>query len=449
MLIYVLTFLAMALGIVPFAALRYYPFLNKLRIRIRTLGFIFLAIILLETWSYRQIVEHGSWLGIGNADFFRSGFYLVYFLLSCIVIKEKLSHHILVWLISTSFGAVPLAVATFLEERIALPIPQLIFVLAILAFMPPYAWLSFYFLKKFIMPLMEESEEYTRFFTLVMLPVYLGILATVRGMTWESRIGMSPGALLSVRLIGFLQTAILCILFKKITDNRKRMDDLKEQQHSQEILLAISKQQFLALSEKIAEARRAKHDVKHHFTAIQAYLVQKNYAELARYVEESVKSCDFEQVLAFCENSTVNMILSHYYEYARREQIEINISACVPAVLPLSDADLWVLLGNLLENAVEGSKRITAGERQITVKLLVKGGSFGIIVENLYQEDTIQRQGEQFLSSKNTAGSGNGIASIQYFAQKHQGMAEFEARNGRFSASVYVAIKTGGSQPEC
>ena len=68
MVIYGLTFLAMTLGIVPFAVLRYYPFLNKLRIRIRTLGFIFLAMILLETWSYRQIIEHGSWLGIGNAD---------------------------------------------------------------------------------------------------------------------------------------------------------------------------------------------------------------------------------------------------------------------------------------------------------------------------------------------------------------------------------------------
>ena len=87
MVIYGLTFLAIALGIVPFAALRYYPFLGKLRIRIRTLGIIFLALILLETWGYLQIVEHGIWFGIENADFFRSGFYLVYFFLSSIVIK--------------------------------------------------------------------------------------------------------------------------------------------------------------------------------------------------------------------------------------------------------------------------------------------------------------------------------------------------------------------------
>ena len=44
MVIFGLTFLAMALGIVPFAVLRYYPFRNKLRIRIRTLGFIFLVL---------------------------------------------------------------------------------------------------------------------------------------------------------------------------------------------------------------------------------------------------------------------------------------------------------------------------------------------------------------------------------------------------------------------
>ena len=443
MVIYGLTFLAIALGIVPFAALRYYPFLGKLRIRIRTLGIIFLALILLETWGYLQIVEHGTWFGIENADFFRSGFYLVYFMLSCIVIKEKLSRHILVWLISTGFAAVPLTVAAFLEDSMALQVNELVFVTVILVFMPPYIWLGFCFLKKIIVPLTEEPEEYTRFFTLVMLPVYFGILVTVRGLTWESRMGMSPMALLCIRLIGFLQTAILCVLFKKMTDNRKRMSDLKERQHSQEMLLAVSKQQFLALSEKIAEAGRAKHDVKHHFTAIQMYLAQENYTDLARYVEESVKSYTLEQVFSFCENSTINMILSYYYEYAERERIEINISACAPPVLPLTDADLWVLLGNLLENAVEGSCRITEGERRITVKLLVKGSSFGIVVENFYKEDTIRRQGEQFLSSKNTAGSGNGIAGIQYFAQEHQGIAEFEVRNGRFLASVYVAIDTG------
>lgn len=441
MVIYGLTFLAMTLGIVPFAILRYYPFLNKLRIRIITLGFIFLVLLLLETLFYRQIVERGGWLGITNSDFFRSIFYMVYFALSCIVIKEKLSRHIFVWLITTSFSAVPLAFAVFLEDWIALQTPELTFIMAMLIFMPPFVWLGFYFLKKIIVPLTKEPEEYTRFFTLVMLPVYLGIIATLRGLTWENQIGMSPITLLIIRLIGALQTAVLCILFKKMMDNRKRMSVLKEQQHSQEILLAISKQQFLALSEKIAEAKRAKHDMKHHFIAIQSYLTQKNYTELTRYVEESTKCYAFEQVLVFCENSTVNMILSYYYEYARREQIEINISACVPPVLPLADADLWVLLGNLLENAVEGSRRITEGERRITVKLLVKNGSFGIIVENLYQEDTIRRQGERFLSSKNTANSGNGIASIQYFAQKHQGMSKFEAKKGHFSASVYVTLE--------
>ncbi len=444
---YGLTFLAMALGIVPFAVLRYYPFRHKLRIRIRTLGVIFLILILLETWSYRQIVDHGSWLGIRNADFFRSVFYLIYFLLSCMAIKEKLSRHILVWLISSSFASVPLAVAIFLEDRLALPVPELMFVVALLVFMPPYFCLGFSFLKKIIIPLTEEPEESTRFFVVVMLPVYLGIISTVKGLTLEGRIGMTPVTILCVRLIGFFQTSVLCVLFKKMTENRKRMSDLKERQHSQEMLLAISKQQFLSLSEKISEARRARHDVKHHFAAIQSYLAQKDYAELTRYVEESVKSYAFEQVLVFCENSTINMILSYYYEYARREQIEMNISVCVPKVLPLSDADLWVLLGNLLENAVEGSRRISEGERRITVKLLVKGGSFGVIVENDYREDTIRRQGERFMSSKNTAGSGTGIASIQYFAEKHRGMAEFEARNGRFSASVYIAIETGGGRP--
>ena len=437
---YGLTFLMMTLGIVPFAILRYYPFARKLRLGIGTISVIFLVMIVAETWGYIQILKYGSWLGIQSFKLLQTCFYIAYFLLSCALIKEKLSRHLFVWIISASFSSLPFLAADYIESLAIFPTPNMGFVAAMLFFTPLCLWSGFYFLKKIIVPLPREPEEYTRLFSLVMLSIYLIVVVTVRGIVWGIPTRIPPSVLLGIRLIGFAQTIMACTVFKKMMDDRKRMIDLMEQQHSQETLLAISKEQFAALSEKIETAKRARHDMKHHFAALQTYLAQKDYAGLAGYVEESAKVYDLERALVFCENLTLNLILSYYYEYAGREGITMEISANVPARLSLSDADLWVLLGNLLENAVEGSLRQSGEPRQIIVKILTKGNSFGVMVENSYAKSTIRQEDERFLSSKMGAGCGNGVESIRCFARQHQGIAEFKAGAKYFLASVYVTV---------
>ena len=80
---------------------------------------------------------------------------------------------------------------------------------------------------------------------------------------------------------------ICCIIFRILIYEQKLRRELEVEQERQEKLLALSKEQFQALSEKIEIARLNKHDLKHHFAAIENYIKLKDYEALYEYVSKS------------------------------------------------------------------------------------------------------------------------------------------------------------------
>jgi len=69
----------------------------------------------------------------------------------------------------------------------------------------------------------------------------------------------------------------------------------------------------------------------------------------------------------FCENETVNLILSAFATKAKQGSTMLTVDAKLPDLLPFSDTELCSLLSNALENAIQATKN-----RRFQVGLLVK-----------------------------------------------------------------------------
>jgi len=105
----------------------------------------------------------------------------------------------------------------------------------------------------------------------------------------------------------------------------------------------------------------------------------------------------------------------------------------------IPDPDLCVLIGNLLENALESCKKhptespyINMGCRLIGTRRLT------IIVDNCPSEEP-KTSHYALLSSKRTA-MGVGTESIKAVAKRYNGEARFEWENKIFSASVVLTL---------
>jgi sensor histidine kinase YesM len=140
-----------------------------------------------------------------------------------------------------------------------------------------------------------------------------------------------------------------------------------------------------------------------------------------------------------CENYAVNAVAAYYYGMAQQSGIETDVSLIVPMELEANvESDLCVVVGNLMENAVEACARMESGRQFIHVGSKLQYGVLTITVDNSFA-GAVQKRDKSFLSSKRE-GEGTGISSVAMVAKRHDGNTRFESKDGMFQASVYLKI---------
>ena len=73
----------------------------------------------------------------------------------------------------------------------------------------------------------------------------------------------------------------------------------------------------LLLMETVEQTRQMRHDLRHHLTAIQAMAGDEN-PNLTAYLSELIRDIP-AAVRDYCENPTVNAVVSHYAARCRQE----------------------------------------------------------------------------------------------------------------------------------
>ena len=193
------------------------------------------------------------------------------------------------------------------------------------------------------------------------------------------------------------------------------------------------------LLEHEEEVRRQRHDLRQHLNVILSALEAGRYEELNAYVRELTERIPVNRDVTWCDHPVANALLSYYVSSAEAENIQCEVRAQIPATLPhVSDGDLCVLLGNLLENALEACQRMNEGPKKLTFRARVQGELLAVTVDNTYDGKVRFYRGK-YLSSKRDA-PGTGLQSVTSVAKRHGGEALFESGGTTFRSNVYIRI---------
>jgi hypothetical protein len=210
---------------------------------------------------------------------------------------------------------------------------------------------------------------------------------------------------------------------------------LTERNIDMERLLVMQRASYDLLTEKIEEAKSARHDLRHHFVMIGGFVQNHEYQRLAEYVAEYGIAVEQDRALRYSENDVVNVLLHHYVQLANKQEIKFELRLTIHRDTGIADADLCAVLSNLLENAVEACSR-QSGERLITLSIAQDEAALYIHMENSTDGKVIQK-GCGFLSSKAAARRGYGLESIKTIANRYAGEAGF-----RFDRTTDVFTST-------
>ena len=124
---------------------------------------------------------------------------------------------------------------------------------------------------------------------------------------------------------------------------------------------------------------------------------------------------------------------------AKEENISVTVDLKIPTDTFIADLDFCIILGNCLENAIEGCKKITEGEKFISIKSKMTNYMIGFTIDNSFSGEII-KEDNAFISTKKSKNHGIGISSVQAVASKYDGTAKFEvdALRNVFKASILL-----------
>ena len=191
-----------------------------------------------------------------------------------------------------------------------------------------------------------------------------------------------------------------------------------------------AQKEFASLRQMQQNAAAYRHDMRHHFALLQGLASKGHMEELKEYLQIAQSDMDAITPLRFCENETVNLILSTFAAKAKQAGILLTIEARLPDTLPFSDTELCSLLSNALENAIQASENIAdSNKRSIKLRIYSKNKKLCIDIRNSYQTEPIFHQG---LPISKEQGHGFGIKSMAHIVEKHGGVFQFSVKDGWF-----------------
>lgn len=267
-------------------------------------------------------------------------------------------------------------------------------------------------------------------FYLVWYGAFYGVVART-----ALEIALRPKNTVFVLLVNIGAFLIYYVVSRLISEQSKTLE-LTERNHT----LSMQAMQHDSLKEKINEARRAKHDVRHHIALMQEYLAKGDLTSLENYLKEYGERLPDDTLVRFCENVVANAVLLYFAQQAKDNDIDFIVKADIPSSVPMSDTDISVLFGNLLENALDACKQEKSDDKKIIVRAKSENGSLCITVDNTFC-GTLKFDSDGMPVSTKHKEPGLGTRSIKSIAESYGGVCRFESADGMFYASVLCTEK--------
>ncbi len=230
-----------------------------------------------------------------------------------------------------------------------------------------------------------------------------------------------------------------CIHMRQMMYVRQRNAELSRELMILNHSVDVQKERSLVLEDYENELRKQRHDLRHHLRVMRQLLEEKDYEEAIAYLDSYVSDIPTTHTMRYCDNPTASAIISYYASVANARGIQFTVDAQIPVENPhISDAHLCVLLGNLLENAIEACMRMEDGVRYVQLHAKVHADLLFIAMDNSFSGKYTMR-GSNFVSSKRNA-VGTGLQSVQALAKQYGGAATFTPKDTVFRSEVYVRL---------
>lgn len=221
-------------------------------------------------------------------------------------------------------------------------------------------------------------------------------------------------------LMGMLYTnffVIYCVNKISVQDQKRHEQELAEHHY------AMQQEYYEQFRIQQEEIRALWHDIRKYLRAARA----EGSSKALQQVEEMLDGiCCVVDV----ENRVVSVILNEYAQAAKDNSIRLNLDVQVPPELFVTAADLYVLIGNTMDNAIDACTELPEEQRYISLKLKLHNNMLFLEIKNPFVPDHLNRvRGKMH---------GYGLKNVQQCVERYNGTLEVHSEGGVFQVVAHL-----------
>ena len=178
-----------------------------------------------------------------------------------------------------------------------------------------------------------------------------------------------------------------------------------------------------------------KHDFHHHLQTLKGQLEAGEVDRALAYIEQLDHQLMNVDTLLKTGNVSLDAILSAKIAQAKAENIAVTVKANVPDALTISDLELSIIIGNLLDNAIEACRTVT-GERFIRIFISIKGTM--LYFSMLNSAGTKRKKTGSLFATHKGGVHGFGLRRAEAILEEHGGWVKYNSEDGAFTSEFLV-----------
>ena len=204
-------------------------------------------------------------------------------------------------------------------------------------------------------------------------------------------------------------------------------------------LLQTQLEYYESLNQAINKVRSVRHDFKNHVLVLNELLENGEVIEAQEYLSQLSSQMMLTKDIFFnTANAVADAMLTDKRNKAIAKGIEVDVQLTVgDRPLKISNMDWCIILGNILDNAIEACMRLD-GERHIWIEAQVRKDVFNLTVKNSALPPVVKENGLYSTTKQASGEHGIGLGNVRDVVERYDGVMQTKYEDGFFTIAIMM-----------
>jgi hypothetical protein len=185
--------------------------------------------------------------------------------------------------------------------------------------------------------------------------------------------------------------------------------------------------------------RKIRHDMKNEYIAEELMLQNGNYSQLEETYRKKIEEVQLARKYSESGNMYLDAVINYKGNLIVEEGGHLQGDISNADGLSIEGDDIVVLVGNLLDNALEALRNVKSYEKRCYIKVLYDRPNVMLEISNTYEGERIKKGENEYISTKdNKRMHGIGLITVKNIVKKYRGSVDICDEGNIFDVVVYI-----------